>query len=279
MSQIIGIITAWGCQDWIRPAIQQAIKYCDEVNVCVNAHSDNLLKFEDDTFSVVEEFSRDINIIEFNKQATHLEIKSKILNQCLEESRYFDIGNWVWILDADEFYDDTFCKKILKQLITNNPYDQICIKERYFYINMQHYLKSEHNRFFKINSLQDRFYPMQQWSGTTKVGYLSGDILFHYCMLLNPNLKLEQWKSEFPNTNQQNKLDWLEKIYRNYDLKNEEYWIKENEKLFGIRSPLINIAAIPNEDGKLFKYTGKHPEVIEESGLTKIKDFRKYYRF
>ena len=145
---------------------------------------------------------------------------------------------------------------------------------------MQHYLKSEHNRFFKINSLQDRFYPMQQWSGTTKVGYLYGDILFHYCMLVNSNMKIEQWKPEgVKSTNYQDKIDWITKIYRNYDLNDEDCWTKENEKLFGIKSPLLSIAATPDKNGKLFKYDGKHPEVIEESGLTKIKDFRKYYRF
>jgi hypothetical protein len=109
---------------------------------------------------------------------------------------------------------------------------------------------------------------------------MSGDIvLFHYCMLMNPNMKLEQWKTEYPNKNQRDKINWITKIYKNYDLDNEEYWIKENEKLFGIKSPLLNKSATPDTCGKLFKYYGKHPKVIEESGLTKIRDFRNHYKF
>jgi len=276
--KIIGIITAWGCQDWIRPAIKQAIKLCDEVNVCVNAHADNLLKFEDDTFSVVEEFSRDINIIEFDKQASHVEIKSKILNQCIEESRYFEVGNWIWMFDTDEYYNDIVSSEIIKELLSNTSADQVYFKEKYFYINMQHYLTAEHDRLFKINSLLDRFKPMQQWSGTKTAIKLNENVLFHYCMLVNPHMKIEQWKTEWPGVSHQNKIDWITKIYKNYDLNDEEYWIKENEKLFGIKSPLLNKAAF-SDNGKLFKYEGKHPEVIEESGLTKIKDFRKHYNF
>lgn len=275
---IIGIITMWGCQDFAPLAIKQAIKYCDEIFVCVNAHSKNLLKFEDNTLEIAKSF--DINIVNFNSQATHLEIKSKILNLCLSKSKYFDIGNWVWILDSDEYYSTehyTALKDLINSSIFNQTFDQICVSEKYFYINMQHYLKAEHNRLFRINSLTDKFYPMQRWPSKKCFKFNVLD-MFHYCMLINPYMKIEQWKTEYPNTNQQNKIDWITKIYKNYDLNNEEYWIKENEKLFGIKSPLLNSSAI-SDNGRLYKYEGSHPKLIEEKGFTKIEDFRKRWEF
>lgn len=279
--KIIGIICAWGAQDFIRPSIKQALNYCDETFVCINAHSKNLLKFEDNTLAIAERFNSAINLIIPNIQATHLEIKSKIMNLCLSKSKYFDIGNWVWILDADEFYDLRHYVE-LKRLINspefNQVYDQICVSEKYFYINMQRYLKAEHYRLFRINSLDDKFYPMQRWPSKRIFKFDTFD-MFHYCMLVNPHMKIEQWKTEYPGKNQQNKIDWITKIYRDYDLNNEEKWITENEKLFGIRSPLLSSAATPNEDGKLFKYHERHPEVIEETRLTKIKDYRKFWKF
>jgi hypothetical protein len=32
--KIIGMLTAWCAADFIKPALQQAVEYCDEVLVC-----------------------------------------------------------------------------------------------------------------------------------------------------------------------------------------------------------------------------------------------------
>ena len=65
---------------------------------------------------------------------------------------------------------------------------------------------------------------------------------------------------------QDHKVNWMKDVYLKYDLSNP------------IKNPQgPHNAFSPNLDGHLFKYDGKHPDFIENAGLTKFKDFRKLY--
>jgi len=88
-----------------------------------------------------------------------------------------------------------------------------------------------------------------------------------------------QWENEYKDKDQTKKTNWLDLIYRNYDLNNEEYWIQKNFKLTGVKSPWFDHNFLPDHNGRLFPYTGKHPKFIEETGLPEISDFRQRYNF
>jgi hypothetical protein len=218
-------------------------------------------------------------MIPFSKTSTHSQAKASILNTMLGESKHFNAGNWIWILDVDEFYPENSFKKI-KEIIERQEFDRIRVRAKFFLINMKHYLESSHGRLFKIKEGEmNKFKPSQQWQGGGKIFIMPiEDGMFHYCLLTNPDQRREQWKTEYPGKSQANKTSWLDNIYLNYDLENEEYWINKNKELFGIKSPFFTDVFSPDKDGKLFRYEGRHPKLVEEVGLAKIEDFRVYYK-
>jgi len=279
MNKIIGIICAWASQDLIELAIKQGLQQCDELHVCISAHSDNLLKFEDNTYSIAKKYESEIKLLEYNCGDFHATTKANILNLCLLESEYFKKGNWIWIRDVDEFFSNN-AHMYVRNIIDLDVCDMINFEAKYFFINLQHYLISNHNRLFKIKDKSNRFRPTQQWMYASKIWQVPLKVgMFHYGTMSDPNMKLEFWKTEYPNNKQSRKIAWIDKIYRNYDLNNEEYWLEENRKLTGNYGPWICSEFKNDKNGKLFKYDGKHPEVIEKSNLIKIDDFRKYYNF
>lgn len=283
--KIIGIIIAWACEDWITLAIRQAKELCDEVFVIISPHSKELENFRDNTYNIAKSFNN-IRLYDLlNDVDNHSAAKASLLNAVLERSKYFKENNWIWILDADEFYtEDT--REVMEEMINENQdVDQIDFTARFFYINMQHYLVGTHPRLFRIKKENIekenyRFLPTQYWSGTELTAVACTFHMFHYSLLTNPFMRKHFWKTEYSGTEQSNKTLWLDKIYKNFNLDNQSYWIKKNKKLFDIKSPWFSDSFVGKEkSGYLYKYDGKHPKIIEESGLTAIKDFRKKYNF
>jgi len=206
MKKILGLICAWGVEDWISPCLKQAEKFCDEVFLCVSSHSRNLDIFKDKTLEIAKEF-KSVNIIYNSKKNFHSNIKAEIFNKMLKQSKNYKIGNWIWILDADEFYFDETYKKI-KDILYEDRYEKIEFEAKFFIYDMISYIKSRHGRLYKIKPINllpfkyFRFRPTQQWSprfsNNIKTYKLDGDHeMFHYSMLTNPDMRLKQWESEY----------------------------------------------------------------------------------
>jgi|TARA_B110000483_G_scaffold236784_1_gene310486 hypothetical protein len=286
MKKIIGLICAWGVEDWIGPCLEQAEEYCDEVFLCVSSHNKNLNKFQDDTLKIAKEFKK-TKIIINNKKSNHAEVKAEILNSMLVKSKNYKIGNWLWIMDADEFYFIKTYKKI-KSIIQKDYYEKIEFDAKFFIYNMKYYIKSNHGRLYKIKLLNllpikyFRFRPTQQWaprfSKNIKTVVLKGkNEMFHYSMLTNPNMRYEQWKFEYRNSKQEYKLKWFKNIFLKFDIKKIHYWINQNYKQNNVKNSLwLNNDFKGKKNGELYFYNGLHPEFIEKKNLKKIKDFRKY---
>jgi len=278
MNKIIGLLAAWGAEDWVRPAIKQALEYCDEVMVVVTAWTPELKKFKDGTLNICKEY-RDLRLLDYDPHKTRTtHAVCATFNHMLKNSRLFTLGNWVWILDADEFYADSAHRKI-RSVVEDGRYDWIKIESRFFYINMQHYLKGWNNRLFRVENIENGFKPTNIWSRPARNIYTlprkTG--MFHYSMLTDTRRHRVRWHVTYHSAGPQwDRIKWLDEIYPKYDLEDEEYWIEENFKMFGIRSPWFNRGLTPNEEGGLFKYEGGHPKFIEEAGLHKVKDFREF---
>ncbi len=276
MNKIIGLLTAWGAEQWIKPAIEQALEYCDEVVVVVSSFAPELDRFGDATLNICKTH-KDIKLLDYKTDEETISVAvADTLNHMLKSSSLYKTGNWVWILDVDEFYADSAYVAI-RATIDSEQYNQITVESKFFYINMQHYLNETGDRLFKIDAEGECFVPTNKWSATKKhVYYLPRDDgMFHYGMLASADAYRIKWQIEYKGRRQADKQRWLEEIYLYYDLKDEERWLERNRRLFGIRSPWFNTGFTPDADGKLYRYAGKHPRVIEKTGFTEIKDFRR----
>lgn len=276
MNKIIGLLTAWGAERWIRPAIEQALAYCDELMVVVSAFVPELERFEDATLNICKEYEG-IKLLDYRTSENIISrAVADTLNHMLKSSPLYEVGNWAWILDADEFYADS-AHVTIRTAIDSNQYNQITVESRFFYINMRHYLNETGNRLFRIDAPGECFMPTNKWSIAKKRIYLlpRTDGMFHYGLLASADMYRTKWQIEYKGKRQADKVRWIEEIYPNYDIGNEERWIEENRRRFGIRSPWFNRGFMPNVDGKLYRYGGKHPKFIERTGLAEIKDFRK----
>lgn len=276
--KIVGLLTAWGAEKWIKPAIEQALEYCDEVMVVVTAFGFPFKKFKDNTYDICKEY-HGIKLLDYEpKQRFVNRITAEVHNYMLEKSELFLPGNWVWILDVDEYYPESGYKRI-KSIIKSGEYDRIIAESKFFMINMQHYLNEIGHQLIKVDNVNERFIPTNNWAKRPRSIYIiPREIgMFHYSMLMNTNIHRIKWGIEYSRTSQSNKVTWLDKIYPKYDLENEDYWVEKNFELSGIRSPWFNEGYKPDENGRLFKYDGMHPKFIEKTGFTKIKDFRKLY--
>uniref|UniRef100_A0A6M3IXZ2 Glycosyltransferase 2-like domain-containing protein n=1 Tax=viral metagenome TaxID=1070528 RepID=A0A6M3IXZ2_9ZZZZ len=282
MPAIIGLLCVWGCEDWIEPALKQAVEYCDEVLVNVSSHTLTMDIYEDRTKDVVMDF-KNITIVEIPFiQSHHASVKPFVLNKMMSYSKYFEIGNWIWILDVDEYFTEKtvdFVKGIIEE---PTDFNQIWFEEKFFYINMQLYLEADHRRIYKIeeDNLDPnfRFVPAQNWcTKERRTLIVPRDIgMFHYGTLTNPYMRQDFWLSEYQHQSQMWKFDWHREIFMNYDLNNQEYWLNKNKELTGCYSPWHD-SDYGTNDGKLFEYNGEHPKFIQETNLVNIKDFRTYY--
>jgi len=283
-NKIIGLVKAWGAEDWIRPAINQALEYCDEVAVVVAPFHHTLEKFADSTYDICKEY-RDIRLIDFKTSKQYIgPATAETLNHMLQTSPLHAVGNWIWILDSDEFYTESAYREI-KSAIASDQYNWIGARTKNFLINMKHYLKTvgwcHYWRLIKIEDMGYRFKPAQNWSQKLERPHLlsKGNEMFHYSMLTNTDVRLAWWKIESdPLPTHPRKRRWLEEIYLKYDLENEDCWVIKNLKLNGIKSPWVTVGWTPDENGKLFKYEGRHPKFIEETDLPKVRDFREHYK-
>ena len=167
MSKIIGLVCAWG-SEWISEAVmEQAFYACDEVIVAVGATSEAMKKYEDKTLEVFKKYP--VKIVPVNFKGIWSTSRAATLNDMLKSSKYFEPGNWIWLLDDDEFYSKKDIDK-MKLLVASNKYDSIITNEYFYYLNLNYYLNKKDGRcrLWKIQKRDDHFVPTQKWSSSKK---------------------------------------------------------------------------------------------------------------
>lgn len=280
--RVIGLLCVWGCDKWIKYTCEQALEYCDEVIACCAPHSEKMLKYEDRTEEIVRSY-KNIKYLEYNYYYVHSAIKADILNKMLNISSIED-EDWIFILDSDEFYHKQTID-FVKANIGTNKFNSLTFKAYYFFINMKYYLIGEHTRLYKFYSYNKEkgkmFYPTQNFYIEHPINGITdlSRAVYHFGLLLNPYQKMDMWSEEYDNTKQDNKVKWMDQIYRNYDLNNQKYWIDKNEKLSGIKSCWYNDGFKADKNGEPFKFEGEIPDIIKNSDLYNIEDHRLTYNF
>jgi hypothetical protein len=277
MNKILGLISAWGAAEFVELSIKQAMQFCDEVIINTGPYVKNMAKFDDGTRDICNKYKNDITVLDSIMSDSHANAKAATLNHALKISKLHEAGNWFWLFDVDEYYLETQVQA-MKEKLFSGDYDHLVMDELYFFINTQKYLTNTRIRLTKITDATNHFIPTNKWSGPRKKPLYDPDFkYFHYSTLMDQSMKKELFKTENTtlNKDQREKIEWVDKIYFKYDLNDEEPWIKLNQKLYGKLQPYWKSDFAPNKEGKLFTYTGQHPKLIEEAGLTSIPDFRK----
>jgi len=279
--KIIGFLTAWACEDWIEYSIKQALGLVDELIIAIGAFHKHFKKIEDNTYEIAKKYlkNKKIKVIQTvcEKKNTPDLNKCATLNKMLQVSENIEVGNVIWILDADEFYSKEAIEEI-KNFIKNYDFEEIYVTDRMFCINFNYYILHEHSRILKIRSNQCFFVHLQVLMprAQKKTVLLKNNPMFHYSMLMGEQMKGIQWMLE----NVPFAVLWHRKIYNKYDPENEDFWLKKNQELTGNyrfwRDAFKGIKE--KNDHGLFKYNGKHPEIIENSPLREISDFRKFMK-
>lgn len=275
MEKIIGLMTVHNAEKFVGRAIDQAVEICDEVLVAVGPHHSALEGPDNkNARKAIDKYGDAIKAIAPCLSETDAVTgKCDTLNAMLQQSSCFDIGNYLWILDVDEFYDDAILEEIMDAIA--NGEEMIDMSSKYFLINMQHYVKTKHRRIFKINE-KSYFTPTQHWHGRVSSTYLTQNDMFHYSGLLDWRQKLKYWRCEYAGNDQQRKIDWLEKVYLRYDLDNETKSLDRAEEIMGYRQPFLSENEHGDENGELYLYDGEH-QWFKDSELTKITDYRNLY--
>lgn len=275
-------MTAWSAEPFIEAAIQQAIEYCDEVIIAVGAHHKNLYRFKDNTWNICNKYKNKITLMKSLTKNNHPNSKGSTMKKMLDDTNNNKEGNWIWFLDADEFYFEEDVNRI-KQIITEDNYSQIELPERFFLINMNYYAKWKRIRIKRLNKDNVSFH-------TNKINQDGGNILklntdngiHHYSLLINPYFKREFWKCEYNDSNSQpikDKVKWLNEVYLKFNYENQEEYIKKCEEWFNKKSILgCILAPSATDNGYLYLYNNKQPKFIEKTDLVNIKDFREIYK-
>lgn len=301
----IGLLTLWANDIWTDLIIDHALENCDELHISVIPFSKDLKKFEDDTYEKVLRKSLKSNKIkvytldnlekEFlekqnfsskyaHNKGYHATSKSLILNKMLSKSQYFEEGNWIWIFDSDEFYNTNLIEEINK-VIDDDKHNEIEINCKFYFINFSYFLITSHTRLFKISNInllplnRLRFRPTQKWRNINKRIYSTNkkNLMNHYSFLTNPLTKLNSWKNEFYSNLQNEKINWYNKIYMNIDIENIKDSLKLMKDFFNVDKIYFDKGDFIFNDKSFFINEEYQPKIIQESGLLKVKDFRKFY--
>lgn len=277
--KIIGLLTAWACEDWIELSIRQALALVDELIIAIGAYDKYFRRIEDQTYDNAKKYlnHEKIKIVSTVNipNVTRKQNRAETFNQMLKASENIRKDNLLWIFDADEFYSKDSIKEIMDFIKSNNDFDEIKVIDRFFCINFNYYILFCHGRIYRIMSDNPHFTPTQKINPKPKkmVTLLHENPMFHYSMLTGEQLKGILWLSD----NFFHKFRWYRKIYKYYDPNNEVHWLKKNQELSGYYGFWISEGEIIEKEGKgLFRYNGKHPDLIENSRLKHISDFRTY---
>ncbi len=279
--EIIGILMAWAAEDWIEYAIKQALSLVDELLISIGPFHSFYKLLEDDTYKRAKKYLTNpkVKFVEMscNPKLIPDQNRSVTANRMLKVSDYIKPGNVIWTFDQDEYYSKESIEEILNY-IENDNFDLLYIVDRMFCINFNYYILYKHARLDKIRTKDCFFTPIQNLHplAKKKVTILDKNPMFHYSFLMGEQIKVIQWLLE----NIPKSALWYKRIYNHYDPMNEEYWMRKNQELTGrygfLRKSYKGIKE--NNGHGLFRYKGKHPDIIENSFLRKIPDFRIYTR-
>lgn len=275
--KIIGVMTVWGAEQFIEPCIEQSLYLCDEVIVLVGFHNDKMEKWADKTLEICEKYKDKITLVEAPecRNETYTTWRPRALNTLLKNSKLFKNGNWVFLIDVDEFLLKS-SMDLIKEKVQEDDYDIMWIDDLFFFFNMTYYTDGCGNyRLWKIQDEKtDGFASTNEWiNANHSANFINSPTTFrlggkystfHFSMLCSHDQKITYWETEY-NHNQGEKIEWISQKYIKSNL-NDENYLREI------------IRTSPARGGEMKKYEGDFPEYIKKHNLHKVEDFRELYK-
>jgi len=120
----LGVMSIWGREDFVLPALEQALDLVDEVAVTVCCMHPALEKFRDRSRDLALGFARGEPRVHYLEMLPNYSLKwevhmSEVLNALLDALRP-ESGDIVWLLDCDEFYNEAAQAEIAERIETNS---------------------------------------------------------------------------------------------------------------------------------------------------------------
>ena len=296
--RILGVMPIWAREDFVLPALEQALTLVDQLAVSVCCLHPYLEKFEDSSRSIVEDFAaKNPDRVTFvakpdipprnplNDRPAWSERMSHLLNCLLSHLNPQD-NDLVWLLDVDEFYTGEAVEEIFDWISENKNFTSLRFASRFFGPDFTHYIKHGHTRLYR-HWPGRKFIPTSYYSSVDKsseVTILEENPMFHYSLMVPWEMKYDFWEVEtgLPVSRPQlSKARWVTNQYFMWKLDGDNTnVIAYNKKLTGHAGFWFSDNVVEDAGGVPFVYNGKHPGHVEKFGLPeKIGDARKYFRF
>jgi hypothetical protein len=279
--KLVGMMCAWSSEMWIGACIENVIDHLDLLLINVSPHHKDFVDLEDRTEEIVKEYSKiykRIVLVDSNNDLNDWpdHNKCRILNNFLE---YTEPNDVVMIIDADEFYCQESWKEI-DHFVKHNDYHNVGVMPaKYFCVDFWHYcINPEMERLFRTDE-GFKFTPTQR-PNFKQVPYKFNNQMFHYTMLLNPEMKRRYWKySPIGNPKvSESKVKWLNEIYLKYEVDNPVPYLVKNKQITGKQRFWCGPDMIECPTNGLYRDAFlEHPECFDKTDLPAIKDFRRIY--
>lgn len=270
------IYNAYNEIDLVERSLKTIYPYVDSIAISDVIHSDGKTVSNDGTHEKIMNFIKDCK----NGKTALFYREPKMLNndykrnQGIIKSELMDLcnpkeGDWIWIVEADEFYDERSLKYLKSRYILNHQalkYDKrwISVTMLNFAYDLHHCFFGWSGRFFRYKN-NSSFEICNKFRWGNKIIY-NDEYRWHipdqymvcyHLKYVKPIERLKQ-RYQFPkNPAASNKLKWFENVYMK--------WKKDSEAAYKYNTEVLgNDGFDTGTSGKLFKYDGVYPKYLED---------------
>jgi len=286
----LGIMPIWAREDFVLPALEQALDLVDILAITVHCPHEWLKKFEDSSEGLARGFQsacpdRILYLDLPPVEETAIEKTTPHILNTLLDLLHPENGDLIWMLQPYEFYSSSAQKELSEWVIEHSDFVTVRHKTRIFYPDFRHYVGNTAVRLHRY-SRDRRFVPasyLSPWQATRSAALLPETIsMFDYQLMCTWELLELMWAGEQErlSAKQLLKTEWATRILSKYDIEREELCMKENQSVTKHHGFWLDNSAEERTGGGLLDYDGLHPEYIEARELpARIVDSRKYFPF
>jgi len=276
----LGVMSIWGREDFVLPALEQALDLVDEVAVTVCCMHPALEKFRDRSRDLALGFARGEPRVHYLEMLPNYSLKwevhmSEVLNALLDALRP-ESGDIVWLLDCDEFYNEAAQAEIAERIESDDSFSSLRLKSYMVGPDFYHYLISWHTRIHRHRNGR-KFIPTSFYApiDPNPPVILENCPMFHYSLACSSEMKQTFWLVErgLPTPpEQQAKADWVDKVYKGYDTSDQSRSLEQAQIETGRHRFWFGDNIQEVEGGGLFKLTERHPRYLYKYGLIGFSD-------
>ena len=283
--KIVGVMPVYEETDWVEYAVKGVIDFVDEL-IITEGYTGALWHFwrnrsSDGTLEILEKLEKRYDKVKVLKSPWHLTKergKAWSYNRMVKASIYNEPGNWIFIVDADEFYTNEQLGKI-RATLEKTDKDVISVHARMFIYNFKYFIPVVHARLIRITEgmifkpSQNPYYKngdsYSRWPDRA-ADILKSDPMFHYSFVkppirMNKRLEMEvQGGRRNPCV-----LTWFDEVFMKWSEKTADEIYRKNIEITGNSGILF-----AGPDLQIQSYNGSHPAVLDNHPLRGIDDVR-----